>query len=216
VLEGARPFAPELLRTGLIFARLGGVSAPEGFVRYLPRGFFAVLACVLFSPCTAGGFTSDAVHSLESVLGSVPPNVGGNEALDEIRGWCRPAKQALDIQLAAHPDDNSVRFTRGHRQSMGYNIDEPGAFDGAVTDFKLTLGSEPGNVPAILELATLGVDSDPSLAPNSEKHLCAVQCYHGNEPLEDTQRRLCLGVLLRAQGTGCIATGRVPHGDMAD
>lgn len=73
---------------------------------------------------------------------------------------------------------------------MGHNINIDGAWSGANSDLILMLNKEPKNVPALLELAELWVNSRPDLANKAEKLFHEAQCYSGPNPLEEAQNGL--------------------------
>jgi tetratricopeptide (TPR) repeat protein len=79
---------------------------------------------------------------------------------------------------------------RGHLQAMGHNFDHPGAWEGATKDLTAALKINPNDVPALLALAQLWVNSRPDLAKDAEALFRAAQCNTGDAPLEEAQRGL--------------------------
>ena len=130
----------------------------------------------------------DRIRALEPVIGMYPPHIDGEVELKTITASYQSLKSELDVLLAKDPANQQLLFLRGHLQSMGHNFDYPGAWQGATTDLKAILEEHPDNIPALLELGELWVNSDGSLAAGAEKLFIAAQCYTGKQPLEIAQR----------------------------
>lgn len=132
----------------------------------------------------------DRIKGLEPIIGAHPPNIKNTEEFETVKKRYDELKAELDGLLTSNPKDLNLLFMRGYLQSMGHNLDYPGAWQGATDDLKAVLNSNPADIPAMLQLGKLWVDSDTALAPSSEKLFRAAQCNKGLEPLEEAQRGL--------------------------
>jgi cytochrome c-type biogenesis protein CcmH/NrfG len=63
-------------------------------------------------------------------------------------------------------------------------MDREGAFKAAEKDLLAVVQREPKHVDALLELGSLYVNGDPSLAPKAETLFKQAQEAHGKKPLE--------------------------------
>lgn len=154
------------------------------------RKLFLTLA-VMFFFATTGYATEplmDRIRALEPIIGAHPPNIRSREEFEVVKKRYDDLKSELDGLITASPKDQNLLFMRGYLQSMGHNIDYPGAWQGSTDDLKSVLNANPAHVLAILELAKLWVNSEPELAPNAEKLFRSAQCYKGSEPIEEAQR----------------------------
>ena len=154
--------------------------------------FFFALTFVYIGASAAYAETPlmDRVKGLEPIIGAHPPNIHSREEFESVKKRYDDLKKELDGHVVASPKDQSLLFMRGYLQSMGHNFDYPGAWQGATDDFKAVLKSNPGDIPALLELGKLWVNSNPALAPDAEKLFRGAQCYKGSEPLEEAQSGL--------------------------
>jgi hypothetical protein len=132
----------------------------------------------------------ERIKGLEPIIGAHPPNIRSREEFESVKKRYDDLKAELDGLVRTSPKDQSLLFMRGYLQSMGHNFDYPGAWQGATDDLKAVLNSDPGNIPALVELGKLWVNSDPALAPNAENLFRGAQCYKGSEPLEEAQKGL--------------------------
>lgn len=148
------------------------------------------LCCGCIAPVYAVDSLVDRIQALEPIIGAHPPNIASKKEWQAVNKRYRALKTELDQQLAASPLDLNTRFLRGRLQSMGHNFDYPGAWEGATNDLQAVLKAEPENVPALLTLAKLWVNSDPALAPEAEKKFRQAQCVVGQAPIEEAQRGL--------------------------
>lgn len=130
------------------------------------------------------------IQQFEPFIGGFPPNIESNETLVQIKTEYESVKNQLDLMIKKSPRDYHLLYLRGHLQSMGHNINIDGAWSGANSDLILMLNKEPKNVPALLELAELWVNSRPDLANKAEKLFHEAQCYSGPNPLEEAQNGL--------------------------
>lgn len=146
------------------------------------------LCCGVVAPAYAADALVDRIQALEPIIGAHPPNIANKKEWQAVNTRYRALKTALDQQLATSPLDLNTLFLRGRLQSMGHNFDYPGAWEGATHDLQAVLKAEPENVPALLTLAKLWVNSDPALAPEAEKKFRLAQCVTGAAPLEEAQR----------------------------
>ncbi len=145
---------------------------------------------VAFLSSTAFGSAdslSEKIKSLEPIIGGFPPQLKDDKEKIAVTKKYKQIKSKLDSLLAKDPDDHNLLFMRGHLQSMGHNMDFPEAWEGSTSDLKKILDKNPGNVPAILELAGLWINSRPDLAASAEGLFRGAQCYHGVQPLEEAQ-----------------------------
>jgi len=149
---------------------------------------FLTALVVAGSAAIAAESIEQRVQSLESVIGGYPPHIDGENQKRAILQRYDEAKSELDADLLEHPGDIRLLLLRGQLQSMGHNMDIPGAWDGAAADYKAILKSKPDDVEAILSLAELWVNSNPALAPNAENLFRGAQCYLGKTPNERAQR----------------------------
>jgi hypothetical protein len=148
----------------------------------------AVGAALFRGTSDAAESLTDRVKGLEPIIGGHPPNIKSEHEFNAIKKRYVDIKAELDSLLVKKPDDQQLLFLRGHLQSMGHNFDYPGAWQGSTDDLRALLKENPRHVPAMIELATLWVNSNPKLAPNAENLFRGAQCYHGDEPLETAQR----------------------------
>ena len=132
----------------------------------------------------------DKIKALEPTIGAHPPNIHSREEFEAVKARYEDLKSELDRLVRASPTDQSLLFMRGYLQSMGHNFDYPGAWQGATDDLKAVLVSNRGDIPAMLALGKLWVNSNPALAPDAEKLFRGAQCYKGSEPLEEAQNGL--------------------------
>lgn len=163
----------------------------EEYLNPLSRLLLVIAIILSFLPSAyATEPLMDRIKTLEPIIGAHPPNIRSQEEFDAIKTQYTDLKSELDTLLVARPADQELLFMRGHLQSMGHNFDYPGAWQGATNDLKTVLDANPAHIPALLELAKLWVNSDPSLASNAEKLFRGAQCYQGSEPLEEAQQGL--------------------------
>ncbi|CAN5377894.1 hypothetical protein BH11PSE11_BH11PSE11_26220 [soil metagenome] len=155
----------------------------------------------LMSAATAGAAVPlmERIKALEPNIAGYPPNVKNEEELAVVKKRYADLKKELDTLLSSRPGDEDLLYMRGFLQSMGHNLDSPGAWEGADKDFKALLEINPAHVPAMLDLGNLWVNSNPALAPNAEKLFRAAQCLRGEVPLERAQQGLFFALYYQAK-----------------
>ncbi|MBC7952881.1 MAG: hypothetical protein H7Z12_13820 [Rhodospirillaceae bacterium] len=131
-----------------------------------------------------------AIAALDRVIGSYPPDIKTDTQKREVIAKYERTKASLDAALAAQPADMDNLLRRANLQTMGHNLDLPGAFKGAEQDYAAILNENPQHERAILGLANMWVNSSPDYAPRAENLFRAAQCLHENVPLEEAQRGL--------------------------
>jgi hypothetical protein len=146
--------------------------------------------CTFFVSGPAGATESlaDRIKSLEPIISAFPPNIKNEEELNSVKKKYLDIKSELDSLLAKQPKNQDLLFMRGHLQSMGHNFDYPDAWKGATDDLSTILKVQPKNIPALLELARLWVNSNPNFAQKAELLFRSAQCYNGRQPLEEAQQ----------------------------
>lgn len=147
-----------------------------------------VFLFLLSSSSIAGELIDDQIKNLEPIIGGYPPNIKNEKESNAVNQKYICIKEELDQLLKKKPDDEHWLYMRGHLQSMGHNFNYPGAWQGATDDLLKLLKANPSNIPAIIELATLWVNSYPNLAPDAETLFRGAQCYNKKEPLEAAQK----------------------------
>jgi tetratricopeptide (TPR) repeat protein len=136
---------------------------------------------------------------LRPAIGSYPPSVKPGPELESIRARYAKLKQQLDAAIQSNPTTTRLVLQRGRLQSMGHNLDVPGALDGATADLELVIRREPGNVAALVELGVLLVNSKAENAPRAETLFRKAQQLSGGELLEDAQRGLYFALYYQAR-----------------
>ncbi len=151
----------------------------------------AVLAGLFFaSGALAAGSVEERLRALEPSIGHYPADIKDESGKRDVKARYEALKKDLDTALHAHPKDEKLLYERGYLQTMGHNFDYPGAWEGATADLTAALTLNPSNVPALLALAHLWVNSRPDLAKNAEALFRAAQCNEGEKPLEEAQNGL--------------------------
>jgi tetratricopeptide (TPR) repeat protein len=130
------------------------------------------------------------IKALEPAIGHYPADIKDKAEAAQVKARYEALKRDLDKALKTHPGDEKLLAQRGYLQAMGHNFDYPGAWDGADKDLRAALGKDPNDVPAILALANLWVNSNPALAGKAELLYRGAQCNLGDQPLEEAQRGL--------------------------
>jgi len=138
----------------------------------------------------AAGSLEERLRALEPMIGHYPAEIKDRNGARLIKAQYEALKKDLDAALSSLPKDEHLLYQRGYLQSMGHNFDYPGAWEGATADLSAALKINPNDVPAILALAQLWVNSRPDLAKNAEELFRAAQCNMGEKPLEEAQRGL--------------------------
>jgi tetratricopeptide (TPR) repeat protein len=153
---------------------------------------FLLASGLLASQGVRAASLEDRIHALEPVIGHYPANIKDVRQARDVKVQYEALKRELDAAISARPNDEKLLekllVERGVLQSMGHNFDYPDAWDGATKDLTAALKKNPNNVPAILALADLWVNSRPDLARDAEALFRAAQCYTGDTPLEEAQR----------------------------
>ena len=150
---------------------------------------FVLASIVIFSAASiATESLSNRIKDLEPIIGGHPPNINSEEEFKAVKNKYIDMKNELDSLLLKRPNDQDLLLLRGHLQSMGHNFDYPGAWQGSTDDLSALLKANPGHVQALVELASLWVNSRPELAPKTEKLFRDAQCYYGNQLLEAAQK----------------------------
>lgn len=152
-------------------------------------GLIFALGAFVFNARAAGSF-EERLHALEPTIGRYPAEIKDKKGARLLKAQYEALKKDLDAALSSRPKDEKLLYQRGYLQSMGHNFDYPGAWEGATADLTAALKINPDDVPAILALADLWVNSRPDLAKNAEELFRAAQCYRGEKPLEEAQRGL--------------------------
>ncbi|MFY9655028.1 MAG: hypothetical protein WAK01_00360 [Methylocystis sp.] len=150
--------------------------------------FFASVG--LGSGALAAASFEERLRSLELSIGHYPADIKGETGARAVKAQYEALKNDLDAELRSRPKDEKLLYERGYLQSMGHNFDYPGAWEGATADLMAALKLNPNDVPAILALAHLWVNSRPDLAKNAEELFRAAQCNEGEKPLEEAQNGL--------------------------
>jgi hypothetical protein len=130
------------------------------------------------------------LHALEPVIGGYPPAIKSAAERAAVVKRYTKLKSRLDAAVTAHADDLTVRFQRATLEDMGHNIDLDGAFEQARADYTYLIDHHPGDIPALLGLATLLVNTNPTYAKGAQTLFVTAQCANGREPLEPAQRGL--------------------------
>jgi len=138
----------------------------------------------------AAGSLEERLRALEPTIGHYPAEIKDKNGARSLKAQYEALKKDLDAALSSRPKDEKLLYQRGYLQSMGHNFDYPGAWEGATADLTAALKINPNDVPAILALARLWVNSRPDLAKNAEALFRAAQCNMGEKPLEDAQNGL--------------------------
>ncbi|HTO78848.1 MAG TPA: hypothetical protein VMJ31_03635 [Methylocystis sp.] len=152
-------------------------------------GIFFVSGAIVFDARAAGSF-EERLRALEPTIGHYPAEIKDKNDARAVKAQYEALKKDLDAALSARPKDEKLLYQRGYLQSMGHNFDSPGAWEGATADLTAALKIDPNDVPAILALAHLWVNSRPDLAKNAEELFRAAQCNRGEKPLEEAQNGL--------------------------
>jgi len=150
---------------------------------------FLVSGASAFDALAAGSFEA-RLRALEPTIGRYPAEIKDENGARAVKAQYQALKKDLDAALSSHPKDERLLYQRGYLQSMGHNFDYPGAWEGATADLTAALKIDPNDVPAILALAHLWVNSRPDLAKNAEALFRAAQCNMGEKPLEEAQNGL--------------------------
>jgi tetratricopeptide (TPR) repeat protein len=156
----------------------------------------AILASLFFAwgALVSHGFAADSfeerLRALEPTIGHYPAEIKDKNGARAVKAQYEALKKDLDAALSSRPKDEKLLYQRGYLQSMGHNFDYPGAWEGATADLTAALKINPNDVPAILALAHLWVNSRPDLAKNAEALFRAAQCNMGEKPLEEAQNGL--------------------------
>ena len=157
----------------------------------------AILAgtfCALVSGALAAGSFAERLRALEPTIGHYPAEIQDKSGERAVKAQYEALKKDLDAALSSRPKDEQLLYQRGYLQSMGHNLDYPGAWEGATADLTEALKINPNDLPAILALAHLWVNSRPDLAKNAEELFRAAQCNMGEKPLEEAQNGLFFAV----------------------
>jgi tetratricopeptide (TPR) repeat protein len=165
-----------------------GVMAKRRRAAILASLFFVWGALV--SEAFGAGSFEERLRALEPTIGHYPAEIKDKNGARAVKAQYEALKKDLDAALASRPKEEKLLYQRGYLQSMGHNFDYPGAWEGATADLKAALKINPNDVPAILALANLWVNSRPDLSPNAEGLYRAAQCNMGEKPLEEAQRGL--------------------------
>ncbi len=152
-------------------------------------GLFFVSGALVLDARAAGSF-EERLQALEPTIGHYPAEIKDKNGARVLKAQYEALRKDLDAALSSRPNDEKLLYQRGYLQSMGHNFDYPGAWEGATADLTAALKLSPKDVPAILALAQLWVNSRPDLAKNAEELFRAAQCYRGDKPLEEAQRGL--------------------------
>lgn len=152
-------------------------------------GLYLVSGALGVDALAAGSF-EERLHALEPTIGHYPAEMKHKAGARAVKAQYEALKKDLDAALASRPKDEKLLYQRGYLQSMGHNFDYPGAWEGATADLTAALKIAPNDVPAILALGHLWVNSRPDLAKNAEELFRAAQCYTGEAPLEAAQNGL--------------------------
>ena len=155
------------------------------------RHLMVLLPLMIWSSSVAAAPTiEEELKALEPTIGAYPPAIKSASQKATIVKRYNALKKRLDAEVGAHPDDLTVRFQRASLENMGHNIDLNGAFEQAKTDYTYVIDHHAGDVPALLGLGTMLVNTNPTYAGDAKALFLSAQCYHGKEPLEEAQRGL--------------------------
>ena len=138
----------------------------------------------------AAGSFEERLRALQPTIGHYPAEIKDEKGAAAVKAEYEALKKELDAALLSRPRDEKLLYQRGYLQSMGHNFDYPGAWEGATADLTAALKIDPSDVPAILALAHLWVNSRPDLAKNAEELFRAAQCNMRDKPLEEAQNGL--------------------------
>jgi hypothetical protein len=143
----------------------------------------------LFASTLAASVDEDFA-ALEEIADAFPPKISTKEEKAKALALYSRVKLQFDKDVKGHPGDKQILLKRARLESFGHNLDVKGAFEEAQRDFLALLKQDSNFEPAMLALARLWVNTNPQYAPQAEKLFRAVQCRHGNEPVEEAQRGL--------------------------
>ncbi len=153
------------------------------------KAFYWAFLLIFTASSLANTIDTD-LQELEKTLGSYPPAIENEAQQKEITKKYELLKKKLDSLLKSDPKNESALYQRGLLQTFGHNMDYPDSWRGADEDLKNVLRLNPSNVRAILDLANLYVNSDPTLAPAAENLYKSAQCFLDPAPDEEAQRGL--------------------------
>ena len=145
------------------------------------------------------------LQKLDEVIGAFPPNIKTKEELETVRGSYNKLLTSLDEAIKANPTVIQFLFQRGYLQSMGHNMDVPGAFEASARDLALVVDRDPNHVPARIELGMLLVNAKAELAPKAEELFRRAQELSGNKPLEDAQRGIFFALYYQGRMKSALA-----------
>jgi tetratricopeptide (TPR) repeat protein len=152
--------------------------------------FYLLISIISAATAAVPDQILNQISALEPKIGSYPPNIKSAAERSEVEKKYEDVKKLLDQTLKKSPEDVELLLQRGRLQAMGHNLDLPGAWNGAESDFLAILKKDPRNENAMVELGNLYVNSDLRLAPKAEKLFINAQEVHGSQPLEAAQRGL--------------------------
>jgi tetratricopeptide (TPR) repeat protein len=127
---------------------------------------------------------------LEPFIGGFPPNIKDEEQKTDVEEKYQKLVDQLNSALTVSPNDLELLYRRGKLFHMGHNFDAPGALENAEQDLTNVIKRAPDDKRAFLELGSLYVSTNPSLAPKAEALFLQAQKVHGREPLEEAHRGL--------------------------
>ena len=128
-----------------------------------------------------------AIADLELVIGFWPPDIADQEEFDLIEEKYDQTMLELDRLLEGNRDSLKLRVKRGRLHRMGHNFDKDGAWQRAETDLLTVLEMDSENVPAMVEIGLLYVNSELEFAPRAQRYFERAQQIQGEEPHEAAQ-----------------------------
>ena len=145
------------------------------------------------------------LEKLDPIIGSFPPHITSESHLKEVKSTYEKLKARLDSAIHSFPENNQLLFQRGALQSMGHNMDVPGAFEASQTDFKLVLSRNPKSISATVALGLLLVNSDQKNAHEAEALFRKAQELSASQLLEDAQRGLYFALYYQGKMNAALA-----------